>query len=107
MEKILKSTSRIEYIDAMRGFTMILVVLHHVSLMAFGRNSVIDEWLMEFRMPLFFFVSGFVLYKSTRIWNLKECFSFLKRKIGVQILSPLVFFCIYIYIQPEFVALSY
>ena len=50
-----KTTQRIEYIDAMRGFTMILVVLHHVSLMAFGRNSVTDEWLVEFRMPLFFF----------------------------------------------------
>ena len=35
------STQRIEYIDAMKGFSIILVVLHHVSLMAFGRNSAI------------------------------------------------------------------
>lgn len=93
-----KTTQRIEYIDAMRGFTMILVVLHHVSLMAFGRNSVTDEWLVEFRMPLFFFVSGFVLYKSARQWNMKEYFTFLRRKLDVQILSPIIFFCIYVYI---------
>lgn len=98
MEGNISQTQRIEYIDAMRGFTMILVVLHHVSLLAFGRNSVIDEWLVEFRMPLFFFVSGFVLYKSARKWNLKECVSFLKRKIGVQIISPFIFFCIYVYL---------
>ena len=92
------STQRVEYIDAMRGFTMILVVLHHISLMAFGRNSAIDEWYVTFVMPLFFFVSGFVLYKSTYNWNFKNSITFLKKKVWPLILSPFIFFLIYIHV---------
>lgn len=50
---------RIEFIDAMRGFTMILVVYWHLSL-AFGlQKENFNEIFLTFRMPLFFFVSGF------------------------------------------------
>lgn len=101
MEKNVKQTQRIEYIDAMRGFTMILVVLHHVSLMGFGVDSAIGRWLIEFRMPLFFFVSGFVLYKSTHKWDIHNALAFLKKKLSVQLLSPFIFFCIYVYIQKK------
>lgn len=97
MSAEVKQTKRIEYIDALRGFTMILVVLHHVSLMGFGIESVLGQWIVEFRMPLFFFISGFVLYKSSQVWNLSNTLVFLKKKIVVQILSPLVFFLIYVY----------
>lgn len=95
------STQRVEYIDAMRGFTMILVVLHHVSLMAFGRNSAIDEWYVTFFMPLFFFVSGFVMYKSTYCWTFKNSVVFLKKKICTLLISPFIFFLIYIYIHDK------
>lgn len=95
------STQRIEYIDAMRGFIMILVVLHHISLMAFGRNSAIDEWYVVFFMPLFFFVSGFVMYKSTDYWKFRNSTNYLKKKIWTLILSPLVFFLIYIYVYDK------
>lgn len=97
MSAEVKQTKRIEYIDALRGFTMILVVLHHVSLMGFGIESVLGQWIVEFRMPLFFFISGFVLYKSSQVWNMKNTLAFLKKKITVQILSPLIFFLIFIY----------
>ena len=49
-------TQRIEYIDAMRGFAMLIVVLHHISLMCLGIDSVFEKWAYEFRMPLFFFI---------------------------------------------------
>ena len=62
---------RIEYIDAMRGFTMVLVVLTHVSSFGLGMYGSdtfsYSKIFAEFRMPLFFFVSGFVLYKSNFI----------------------------------------
>lgn len=100
MEKVdgvKQKTQRIEYIDAMRGFTMIIVVLHHVSLMAFGVNSAFEKWSYEFRMPLFFFISGFLMYKPLDVWDLKNTFTFLKKKVTNLIISPLIFFFIYVY----------
>ena len=86
---------RIEYIDAMRGFTMVLVVLTHVSSFGLGMYGSdtfsYSKIFAEFRMPLFFFVSGFVLYKSNFIWNIKNTIAFIRKKISVQILSPLLF----------------
>ena len=83
---------RIQYIDAMRGFTMFLVVYHHVlmcceSIEGFSFNNV----FMSFRMPLFFFVSGFVLYKAARIWDISFIRSFIKKKFCIQILSTIFF----------------
>lgn len=89
---------RIEYIDAMRGFTMVLVVLTHVSSFGLGMYGSdtfsYSKIFAEFRMPLFFFVSGFVLYKSNFIWNIKNTIAFIRKKIPVQILSPLLFLLI-------------
>lgn len=52
---------RIAYIDAMRGFTMILVVYSHVCNYCLG-----DKWMgwndvfFLFRLPCFFFISGWL-----------------------------------------------
>lgn len=61
---------RVKYIDALRGFTMILVVYSHVIvlMMNHGTNdpvaaSVINRAFMAFRMPLFFFISGYFTFK--------------------------------------------
>ena len=101
MEKVdgvKQKTQRIEYIDAMRGFTMIIVVLHHVSLMAFGVDSAFEKWSYEFRMPLFFFISGFLMYKPLHVWDLKNTFTFLEESyksnyISVDIL-PYICLCV-------------
>ena len=50
----------------------------------------------EFRMPLFFFVSGFVFYKATRIWNLGEVAGFFRKKLPVQLIFPFVCLCLYL-----------
>lgn len=99
MEKT-ASTPRIEYIDALRGFTMILVVLNHVAKFCLGVEGGIPsfhQYLEQVRMPMFFFISGFVLYKASTVWNLPHIGAFLKKKFPVQILSTAVFFLIYIY----------
>lgn len=88
------SSKRIEYIDAMRGFTMILVVLNHVSGFCLGIEETtpsVNTFFKEFRMPLFYFVSGFVLYKANVIWNAHHIISFLKKKFPVQIVSTFIF----------------
>jgi fucose 4-O-acetylase-like acetyltransferase len=78
---------RIEYIDAMRGFTMILVVYSHVCSMCLG-----DSWMgyndvfFLFRLPCFFFISGWLFNP------LKGTFgSVTKYKFMVQIVPTLIF----------------
>lgn len=78
---------RIEYIDAMRGFTMILVVYSHVCSMCLD-----DSWMgyndvfFLFRLPCFFFISGWLFNP------LKGTFgSVAKHKFMVQIIPTLIF----------------
>ena len=78
---------RIEYIDAMRGFTMILVVYSHVCHFCLG-----DKWMgwndvfFLFRLPCFFFISGW-LFEPVRepIWSV------VKKKFMVQIVPTVIF----------------
>lgn len=59
--------NRLEYIDCIRGLMMILVVFFHVetfSLFQFTYETEISKFFQLFRMPLFFFISGFVTYKA-------------------------------------------
>lgn len=88
---------RIGYIDAMRGFSMILVVFGHVLLMmGFPTDStILGAVLMTFRMPLFFFVSGFFAFRPLDKWSSQLARSILKRKIQAQIICTLVFYSIF------------
>lgn len=93
---------RIEFIDAMRGFTMILVVVCHVSGFCLGIESDIPSihpYLYEFRMPTFFFISGFVLYKANQIWDTKYVVKFLTKKFPVQIITTVIFFLFFLKIN--------
>lgn len=90
---------RMEWLDAMRGFTMILVVAYHVAQMGFGQGEKISAslpFLVMFRMPLFFFVSGFLAYKSGWIWTAASFCRLTLKKMRVQLLPTLVFLCIFI-----------
>ena len=87
------ATKRIEYLDAMRGFTILLVVMWHVSYFGLGFDSSDTFNLQQYvfvplRMPLFFFVSGFLMYKAAFQWNYSNTAQFLKKKVLVQVISP-------------------
>jgi len=87
-------TKRIEYIDAMRGFTMLLVVFSHVIVCTFkpsGEYFSFNDIFMTFRMPLFFFLSGFLMYKASRFVELGKTCDFLKKKFMVQLIPTVVF----------------
>lgn len=86
---------RIEYIDALRGFTMILVVMAHVCQFSFNTSSTILSFFSVFRMPLFFTISGFVLYKPQMVFDGTTLMTFLKKKFKVQIVPTVVFFVLY------------
>ena len=97
---IKSNSKRIEYIDALRGFTIILVIHHHI--LTFGINQLTafdyDHIFVSFRMPLFFFISGFVLFKENIFRTKQSVSSFLTKKAKVQILPTLFFLVIYMYI---------
>ena len=99
----MNETKRIEYIDSMRGFTMLLVVAHHVAAFCLGISDYtpsIHPVLCEFRMPLFFFISGFVLYKEETIWNISHVARFLLvKKFPAQIITTSIFFLAFIKIN--------
>ena len=80
----------------MRGFTILLVVMWHVSYFGLGFDSSDTFNLQQYvfvplRMPLFFFVSGFLMYKAAFQWNYSNTAQFLKKKVLVQVISPLIF----------------
>lgn len=92
------NNKRIEYIDALRGFTMILVVMGHTRTICMNANNDFFSFLelfFQFRMPLFFFISGFVFYSAKRVWNWDDFIVFMKKKIPVQIITPALFFISY------------
>ena len=55
-------SGRLDFIDGLRGVTMLMVVYWHVLVMSLGVTTYTAMTLQLFRMPLFFFVSGFFAY---------------------------------------------
>lgn len=90
---------RIEYIDALRGFTMILVVFSHVELFTFNIDPplFINEVFISFRMPLFFFISGFIGYKACVEWTGKTWWAMSRKKLMVQLIPTFFFGLIFAY----------
>lgn len=102
-------TKRIEYIDALRGFTMITVVYSHILYVSYhilyvsyhtGNSFPFSfcDIIIPFYMPLFFFISGFVFFKESLFLTLKETFQFLIKRMKHLIVPTLFFLGLYIYI---------
>ena len=51
------ASKRIEFVDVAKGIATILVIIGHLSY----TPDMIKIWLYTFHIPLFFFLSGFVL----------------------------------------------
>ena len=94
---------RIEYLDAMRGLTMILVVLSHIVFFGLGNiNWAFNDFFCSFRMPLFFFISGFLFFKHNRQWDYITIKSFIAKKFLVQIIPTCIFLFLFIYVYNLF-----
>ena len=99
----LNKKPRLGWLDALRGFTMLLVVTNHVALKSFGmqiRWSAALQFFLLFRMPLFFFISGFLAYKASRIWNAHTLGELTLKKLRVQIIPTAVFFLLFLAMIP-------
>lgn len=93
---------RIKYIDALRGFTMFLVVLQHIESSFFGisaYDSVLGCILVSFRMPIFFFVSGYIAYKASILYDVKAYCVSLQKKAIVQLIPTIFFFSLFTFSQ--------
>ena len=79
---------RIEFIDAMRGFTMILVVFAHVCHFCLGDSRMGGNAVfILFRLPCFFMISGW-LFESVAQRPFKEV---AQHKAMVQLLPTFIF----------------
>lgn len=95
---------RLGWLDALRGFTMILVVTNHVALKSFAmqiRWSAALQFFLLFRMPLFFFISGFLAYKASRVWDAHTLRDLSLKKMRVQLIPTIVFFLLYLAMIPS------
>ena len=78
---------------------MILVVAYHVAQFAFHENektSAALPFLVLMRMPLFFFVSGFLAYKANFSWTVPNALKLTWKKLKVQVVPTAVFLCIFV-----------
>ena len=85
---------RIRFIDAMRGFTMFLVVLGHIFIFSFDyyeTESVVSSFFITFRMPMFFFISGYIGYKAIERWTPQFYLTNLRKKAIVQLIPSFIF----------------
>ena len=95
IENKIAKKPRLEWLDALRGFTMIMVVANHVAQIGFEeewKHSSSLQFLLLFRMPLFFFISGFLAYKASQVWTARNLGSLVLKKCRVQLIPTLVFF---------------
>ena len=78
---------RINYLDYIKGFTILSVVLGHI----YSANNPIKIWIYSFHMPLFFIVSGF-LSNNKRLDIITTIKKKFKSRMIPYILFGLVFF---------------
>ena len=79
---------RIEYIDVMRGFTMILVVYSHICHFCLGDSLLgFNAVFFLFRLPCFFFISGWLFETMAR----KPFWQVTRRKMMVQLVPTFIF----------------
>jgi len=89
--------NRIGYIDAIRGLAMILVVYFHIAAYGFGSYELgYNDIIERFRMPTFFFISGWVFYKAGRTWNRQTIIGMIRKKFMVQIIPTVIFMLLYL-----------
>lgn len=87
MQKIItdvKLTNRIQYIDALRGFAMLLVVFVHVEIFGFfnfSHTTFLGKFFSAVHMPTFFFISGLCMYKPNATYTGSRIFKDVLRLI--------------------------
>lgn len=104
MNQQVQNKQRIGYLDALRGFTMLLVVYHHLHYFGYGPllqeegSITFNDVVKVFFMPLFFFISGFSSYKNIVYYRVNDLMSFLREKSRVLLFPTIFFFLLYVFL---------
>lgn len=101
MKQVRESGGRIGYLDALRGFIMLVIVTFHVTFFCFHATSKVCSftwYLMQITLPMFFFISGFLVYRPDVKWDLGYLGRFLRRKIPYLLIGATLFFLLYVYV---------
>lgn len=97
-----KETGRLAYLDFVRGLSMVLVIFGHQlihSESVWGTPAVINDVMANFRLPLFFFISGYFVYKPEGIWTFKYFGNTFLRKFQAQVIGTLFFSALFFLIH--------
>lgn len=83
--------NRIKYIDQLKGFAIILVVMGHIIFFIFmnSRSNLIFQIIYSFHMSLFMFLAGFVAYKKNQNFDFKSIFDYIKYKF-INLIIPFI-----------------
>ena len=97
------TSERIGYIDAMRGFAIIMIVFMHVEHFSFGITYDKSAWgsiIITFFLPTFFFISGFLAKRKKQMGSIslsKEIW----KKAKYLIIPALSFYALYYCVNKE------
>lgn len=104
-----RGDGRIAYIDALRGFNMIILVLVHVHGFCFSIEADTPSvvcYLGVMMLPLFFFISGFVAYRTRTTWSIPQAAKLLGRKVPLLIMPAFIFLLVYTITHGQNLAIS-
>lgn len=86
----MEQTKRLDYIDALKGFAILLVVMGHVlagnyfnfreALASNAQGVILWKIIYSFHMPLFMFCSGFVFHKSKDFFSTSNTFTLIFKR---------------------------
>ena len=99
------SRKRVDYIDALKGFLILSVVMCHVAGFCIGiqdEHSSFLPILFEFRNPPFFFISGLFAYKIDAVWNGSYCYTIIKSKFISIAWPTILFLAALLYVHPSY-----
>lgn len=83
-----KSLNRIIWIDRMRGLAILSVVIQHLTY-CFENQFVYHKLIGISNMAVFFFISGYIIEKTSRMTSLQDIRLFLKKKT-IQLMLPFI-----------------
>lgn len=93
IQQITPPENRKSYIDVLRGILILLVVIQHQDTFIFINSELgINSILVSIRMPLFFFISGFLLHSPDFLNNFQNRFF---NRVICQLYPTILIFIIY------------
>lgn len=98
----INSGGRINYLDVLRGLSMLMVIYCHVRLFSFKlspESSPIGTFFNAVMVHMFFFISGYLAYKRERLWSVSLYAKNIAGKAIMLLLPTVVFWSILVYFQ--------